>query len=148
MRGTVLAATILATQTVLPAHSQERKPWDVTQLCGRVEYVQRMPVRKSADTFVGKREAIPGLVVELYESAQDQSRKKPIDSARTDKRGQFHLGVNKSGRYWLSMNWNQCRECGVAVVLNPGKGQTSCSGQGIGIDDTGAANWWTTITVD
>ena len=146
MKAALIAATILAVQAPLPLHSQEKKPWEISQLCGRVDYVQRMPGGKSADTFVEKRRAIPDLIVELYESSASNQ---PLDSARTDKRGRFEFKTTHAGCYWLSMNWNNCRKCGLAVVFVPAKtSEATCSRQGIAIDDDGSAAWWVSIDVD
>jgi hypothetical protein len=146
VRAAVLAATILATLTASPIQAQEKKPWKVSQLCGRVDYVQRRPEGKSPDTFIEKRKPIPDLLVELYESTAGD---RPVDSTRTDKRGQFEFKNPQAGSYWLSMNWNSCRKCGLAVVFAPAKSSgATCSRQGIAIDDGGSANWWTTVDVD
>jgi hypothetical protein len=146
VKAAAIAGTILATHIALSVQAQEKKPWKVSELCGRVDYVQRMPEGKSAATFIEKRRPIPNLIIELYESSGSN---KSIDSARTDKRGGFEFKNPQAGSYWLSMNWNSCRKCGLAVVFAPAKSSgATCSRQGIAIDDVGSANWWTTVDVD
>jgi hypothetical protein len=145
-----LAVPFLAILIVQGLHGQEKKPWNVDRIWGRVEYVQRIPIRKQPDNYSEKRKAIRGVPLELYESRNENTccdGSKRVDTATSGKNGEFEFKNEKAGHYWLTAKWNG-RDYKVAVAFEPQKkSSTICSQQGIQIED-GDASWWGTVTVD
>ena len=132
-------------------NAQEKKPWTIDCICGRVEYVQRIPVRKQPNTYSDKRTDLKGIPLELYESPEGApccEALKNVGSTISGKGGQFEFKVEKAGHYWLTAKWNG-RDYKVAVEFEPHKkSSTICSEQGIQMEDGEDASWWATITVD
>ncbi|HEY1802023.1 MAG TPA: hypothetical protein VGG46_13925 [Terriglobales bacterium] len=146
--STLLLSLIVLVQVV---HAQENKPWGVDRLCGRLEHVEKIPDRKDANTYSENRKALRGLSVSLFERHEDDTcceSLTAIASVTTDKHGQFEFKNENPGQYWLATKWNG-KEYRTAVTFQPTKNsQTSCSEQGIGINQEGQADWWVSITVD
>jgi hypothetical protein len=146
----VFAGVLLGTEPQL-LHSQEKRPWDVGRICGRVEYVQRIPVRNTTNTFNEKRKALRGVALHLYnwqEGTPCCGDLAPVDSTISGKSGKFDFKQEAPSRYWLGTRWSG-REYRVALVYRPKKdSQTMCSQQGIDLDDDGDMDWWETVTVD
>jgi hypothetical protein len=134
-----------------PMAGQDKKPWSVDRLCGRLEHVERIPDRKHVDNFPEAREALRDVPVVIYERHENEpccENSTPIDATRTGKGGRFELKDEKPGSYWLGTNWNG-KEYKVAVDYKAGKSsETMCSQQGVQVDHAGNADWWITVTVD
>jgi hypothetical protein len=130
---------------------QDKKPWSVDRICGRIEYVRKIPVRNATNTFNEKRKPLRGLALDLHNGPEGTTCCDGLKSVATTisgKGGKFDLKQERPGRYWLSTTWNG-REYMVAVMYRPQKvSRTLCSQQGIGLDDDGNMDWWETVTVD
>ena len=135
----------------LAANAQEKKPWNVDQICGRVEYVHRIPEKKHPNNYSEKRKSLRSVPLELYESSENSScceGLKNVGSAISGRGGQFEFRPEKAGRYWLTAKWND-KIYKLAVAFEQQKrSSTICSQQGIQIEDDGDAGWWVTVTVD
>ncbi|MBI3476105.1 MAG: hypothetical protein HY010_10260 [Acidobacteria bacterium] len=136
---------------VQASYSQEKKPWNVDQICGRVEYLKRIPEKKHTDNYSEKRKSLKDVPLELYESSENQAcceGLKSVGSYVSGRNGQFEFRPEKPGHYWLTAKWNG-KEYNVGVVYEPQKkSSTLCSQQGLQIEDDGSASWWITVTVD
>lgn len=145
--GLILALCMFASALC----AQEKKPWQIDRLCGKLEHVQQIPDRKNANNFSEKRKTLRDIPVSLYERSENElccSSLGATETVRTGKRGGFHFKTAKAGNYWLSANWNG-KEYKLAISFKPDKKSTTmCFQQGIGLDDEGNADWWVTITVD
>jgi hypothetical protein len=143
-----LLGMILLVQT---AHAQGKKPWDVDKLCGRVEYVKRIPEKKHPNNYSEKRKSLRDVPLELYADGENQpccDELKNVGSTKTGQNGRFEFKPEKAGRYWLMAKWNQ-KVYEVNVDFKPEKrSSTICSQQGIQVGDDGDASWWVTVTVD
>jgi hypothetical protein len=64
IRTLAVLAMLLITSAV---HAQEKKPWNVDRICGRVEHVRRIPTKKQPDNYSEKRKNLRGIPLELYE---------------------------------------------------------------------------------
>jgi hypothetical protein len=132
-------------------YAQEQKPWNVDRLCGRIEYVQKVPARNLSNTVSEKRKNLRGLPIELYEWRNGASccgDLTHVGATTSGKGGHFEFKPEKPGHYWLTAKWNE-KEYKVDVIFEPHKNSTTvCSEQGIQVDDAGNASWWLTITVD
>jgi hypothetical protein len=132
-------------------HAQEKKPWAVDHLCGRVEYVRRTPENHNPNSFSEKRKPLRDVQLSLYERRENEdccSGLSPLETSRTRKNGSFDFQAAKPGNYWVTTNWNG-KQSKVAVVYEVQKDSFSkCSEQGIAVDDAGNADWWLTVTVD
>jgi hypothetical protein len=141
-------AAILIVQTL---NAQVKKPWSVDRICGRVVYLQRIPVRKQPNTYSDKRKDLKGIPLELYEAPEGArccDALKSVDSIISGKGGQFEFKPAKAGHYWLTAKWNGS-DYKVAVEFEPQKkSSTVCSQQGIQMEDGEDASWWMTVTVD
>ena len=117
-------ASILAAILIAQAlHAQERKPWNVDRVCGRIQYVRRIPIKKQPDNFSEKRKDLRGIPLELYESDGGPPCRESLRSVGTTisgKAGQFEFKPEKAGHYWLTAKWNG-RDYKVAVVFEPQK---------------------------
>jgi hypothetical protein len=143
---------VLAMPLITPAgHAQEKKPWNVDRICGRVEHVRRIPIKKQPDNYTEKRKGLRGVPLELYESNEGSScgeHLKSVGAMISGKAGQFDFKPEQAGHYWLTAKWNG-RDYKVAVVFVPQeKSSTICSLPGIQIEDEGDASWWLTVAVD
>ncbi len=147
MKRAVLFAVILVGHTLC---AQDKKPWNIGRLCGRLEHVERTPDRKRADNFAETRKALRGIPLVIYKRHENEiccENLTPIDTT-TGKRGDFNFKDPQPGLYWLEANWNG-NEYKVAVVYRAEKNsETICSQQGLQIDYAGNASWWITVTVD
>jgi hypothetical protein len=139
---------------ILIAHSlraQNKQPWNIDRLCGRVEHVQRVPERHNPNSFSEKRKPLRDVQLSLYERRENKTccaGFSPMETTQTRKNGGFDFQAAKPGNYWLITNWNG-RESEVAVVYLPHRNSvTKCFEQGIALDDAGIADWWLSITVD
>ena len=142
-----LLGVILVVQAL---HAQEKKPWNVDRVCGRVEYVNKIPDKKHPDTYSKKRKALKNVQLELYESGENPSccMLKGAGWAISGRAGEFEFKGIKAGHYLLRANWNG-KDYQVAINVEPQKeSSTACSEQGIQIEDKGEASWWVTVTVD
>ena len=132
-------------------NAQEKKPWTVDRICGRVEYLQRVPIRKQPNIYSDKRMDLRGIPLELYESPEGApccEALKNVGSTISGKVGQFEFEAEKAGHYWLTAKWNG-KDYKVAVEFEPQKkSSTVCSQQGIQMEDGEDASWWVTVTVD
>jgi hypothetical protein len=141
-------AAILVVQGL---NAQEKKPWGADQICGRVEYLKRIPEKKHPNSYSEKKKSLKDVRLELYEFDENQARcegLKTVGSLASGRNGQFEFGPEKPGRYWLIAKWNS-KEYKVDVIYEPQKkSSTICSQQGIWIEDDGNASWWITVTVD
>jgi len=147
-RRAVLFSVILVGHVVC---AQEKKPWNIDRLCGRLEHVERIPNRKHADTFSETRKALRDVPLAMYERRENEiccENLTPIDTTITGKNGLFNFKDEKPGLYWLETNWNG-KKYKAAVAYNPAKKSgTICSQQGLQLDYAGDADWWITVTVD
>lgn len=147
----VAAPFLVVILIVLGLNAQEKKPWSVNRICGRVEYVQRIPVRKQPNTYSDKRKYLKGIPLELYESPEGAPccvALKNVGSTISGRSGQFEFKAEKAGQYWLTAKWSG-RDYEVAVEFEPEKkSSTICSQQGIQMEDGEDASWWVAITVD
>ena len=143
-----ILGVVLAAQTVL---AQEKKPWSVDQICGRVDYVKRIPEKKHPNNFSENRKSLKGVPLELYEAGDSSpccDGLKMVGSVVSGKRGEFEFKAEKPGHYWLAAKWNE-KHYKVDVVYEPQKkSSTICSQQGIQIVDEEDASWFMTVTVD
>jgi hypothetical protein len=132
-------------------HAQEKNPWRVDRICGRAEYLKRIPERKRPNNYSDKRRSLSGVSLELYEAADNSpccSEVKNVGSTTSGRGGQFEFNPDRPGRYWLMAKWNG-KDYKVAIDFEPKKKSTTvCSEQGIQIEDDGDASWWVTVTVD
>jgi hypothetical protein len=147
-----LAVPFLAAILVVQGlNAQEKKPWSVDRICGRVESLQRVPIRKQPNNYSDKRRDLKGIPLELYKSPEgapccDDLEK--VGSTISGKGGQFKFTPEKAGHYWLTANWDG-KDYKVAVEFEPQKkSSTVCSQQGIQMEDGEDASWWVTVTVD
>ena len=53
-------AAILGLILVAQVHAQQKRPWSVDRICGRVEYVKRIPEKKHTKQLFGKEEESQG----------------------------------------------------------------------------------------
>lgn len=143
----ILASMLIA--SVLSA--QEKAPWEIDRLCGKLEHVQKIPNRKSANTFSEKRKSLRDVPLTLYSRLENEaccSGLTAVEMVHTGRGGHFEFKNDGPGNYWLSANWND-KEYKLAIGFKPDKKPKAlCSQQGIGLDDEGNADWWVTITVD
>jgi hypothetical protein len=142
----------LAALLLVPAmKAQEKKPWKVDRLCGRVEYVQKIPDRKRANIFSEKRRALKNLPVTLFERPKNVlccESSDAVETVKTGRGGHFEFKTRKTGDFWLTMNWNG-KGYKLPLIYNQQKNSpTICSEQGLALDDNGSVDWWVTITVD
>jgi hypothetical protein len=132
-------------------YAQEKKPWSVDRLCGRLDHVQRTPERHDPNSFSEKRKALRDVSLSLYERRENQTccdGLNAVETTNTGRGGHFEFKTNKLGSYWLGTNWNG-KNSSVPVIYEPQKNPvTICSEQGIQLDDQGNAEWWITVTVD
>jgi hypothetical protein len=149
VRGVVLFFALILITLCLCA--QEKKPWNVARLCGRVEHVKRTPERHSPDSFAEKRKSLRDVFLNLYERHENVVCCEGVDAletVRAGRGGHFEFKIQKAGDYWLTSNWNG-KASKIAVVYEPQKVlANNCSEQGIQLDDEGNAGWWITVTVD
>ena len=145
------AITLLGVILVVQAlYAQQKKPWNVNRVCGRVEYVKRIPDKKHPSNYSEKRKNLRGVLLELYESDENPAccMMKNVGVAISGKAGEFEFKPAKAGRYLLKASWNR-KDYQVPINFEPQKkSSTVCSEQGIQIEDDGDANWWVTVTVD
>jgi hypothetical protein len=131
--------------------AQPKKEWEVERICGRVEHVQRIRDRKFSDTFSERRQGLRDLMLSLFERRDGEpccDALVALETARTGRGGRFEFKAKKPGNFWLTTNWN-AKEYKVAVVNKQQRDSSAtCSKQGIGLDDSGNADWWVTITLD
>jgi hypothetical protein len=148
MRHAVLCAMILVGNMLC---AQDKKPWNIDRLCGRLEHVEKIPDRKHADIFSEKPKALRDVRLVMYERQENEAcceKLTPIDEIMTGKNGLFNFKDAKPGLYWLAANWDG-KEYKSAVVYKPQKSPgTICSQQGLQFDYAGNADWWITVTVD
>ena len=131
--------------------AQGKKPWHVDRLCGRAQYVKRIPEKKNPNIHSDERKDLKAIRLELYESNEDIpccESLKILGTTVSGRSGQFEFKPDHAGNYWLVASWNG-KEYSVPVVYEPlKKSTTMCSDQGIQIEDDGSASWWVTVTVD
>jgi len=143
-----LVALILIAQF---SYAQEKKLWNVDRLCGRLEHVQRSPGRHDPNNFSEKRKALRDVPMSLYERRENEAccdGLNAVETTKTGRGGHFALKTKKPGSYWLSTTWNG-KNSTVPVIYKPQKSPvTTCSEQGVQLDDQGNAELWITITVD
>jgi len=66
-----LAASILTVILIVQGlNAREKNPWSVDHICGRVQYLQRIPIRKQPNNYSDKRKDLRGIPLELYESPE------------------------------------------------------------------------------
>ena len=149
MRSVSLILSVIVAAQIL--HAQEKKPWIVDRICGRVEHLRRTPERKQPNIYSDKRKSLSGVSLELYEPNEDLpccDGLRKVGATVSGKGGQFEFNPEKAGHYWLTAKWN-AKDYNVAVEFEPQKkSSTVCSQQGIQIEDGGDASWWMTVTVD
>jgi hypothetical protein len=130
--------------------AQEKKPWEVERLCGKLEHVEKIPDRRNSNNFSEKRNTLRDVEIALYERRENESccaGRSAIETVRTRRGGRFEFR-SKPGTYWLVSSWNG-REYRLPVLYEAGKPPaTVCSEQGIQVDLAGNAEWWISITVD
>jgi hypothetical protein len=132
-------------------HGQEKKPWDVDRLCGRLEHIQRTPQRHDSNSYSEKRKALRDVSLSLYERRENQAccdGLNAVETAKTGRSGHFEFKTKKPGGYWLSTNWNGKRSTVPVVYERPKNPVSMCAQQGIQLDEQGNAEWWITVTVD
>jgi hypothetical protein len=131
--------------------AQVKKPWHVDRLCGRAQYVKRIPEKKNPNIYSDERTDLKTIRLDLYESIEGMpccDGLKMSDTTISGKRGQFELKPDHAGNYWLVAKWNE-KGYALPVIYEPQKkSATVCSEQGIQIEDDGDASWWETVTVD
>ena len=131
--------------------AQAKKPWHVDRLCGRAQYVKRIPEKKAPNTYSDERGDLRAIHLDLYESNEGTPCCDGLRISGTTisgKRGQFEFKPDHGGNYWLVAKWNE-KSFAVPVIYEPQKkSSTVCSEQGIQIEDDGDASWWLTVTVD
>ena len=132
-------------------HAQEKKPWNIDRLCGKLDHVQRIPDRKHANNFSERRKALRDVPLTLFERGDTENcctTLNEIETVRSGRGGHFEFKTKKARNSWLRTNWNG-KEYKLAIVFEPQRNSTTlCSDQGIDLDDDGDASWWATITVD
>ena len=140
-------AAILIVQGSL---AEEKKPWKVNRLCGRVEYVEKVSDRKNPNNYSEKRKGSKALALALYESKSETlccDNLNRVDTTTSGRGGQFKFRPTKDGHYWLTALWNgTVYKQSVTVGLPISAAE--CSEQGISLDGKGKASWWVTVTVD
>ena len=85
MRHAVLFAMILVGNMLC---AQDKKPWNIDRLCGRLEHVEKIPDRKHADIFSEKRKALRDVRLVMYERQENEAcceKLSPIDETMTGK---------------------------------------------------------------
>jgi len=131
--------------------SQEKQPWVVDRLCGKLDHLVPTPDRKNPSTVSEKRTALRDIQVILSERQDDQpccDSSTKLETVRTRRGGYFEFKHAIAGDYWLSTNW-MGKEYKIPVNFKPQKNSTTmCSQQGIDLDDQGNAGCWATVTVD
>jgi hypothetical protein len=131
--------------------AQEKKPWEIDRLCGKLDHVVRTPDRKNPSFISEKRTGLRDIQLTLFERHDDQAcceSSTAIETVRTGRGGHFEFKRAKAGNYWLSTNWKG-REYTITVSIKPEKNSmTMCSQQGVDLDDEGDAGCWATVTVD
>jgi hypothetical protein len=131
--------------------AQEKKPWNLDRLCGRLEHVQRTPSRRHSNNFSERRKALRNVSLSLYERRENEPCCDGVNAAetiQTGRGGHFEFKTKKAGTFLLSTNWSG-KEYRLSVVYKPQKNSaTTCSDQGIALDGEGNADWWVTVTVD
>jgi hypothetical protein len=148
VRRIVLITMLLALASLA---AQEKKPWERDRLCGKLDYVRRIPDRKNPGSFSEKRKALRDIPLGLYARHANEAccgSLNAVETSRSGRGGSFAFETKKPGDYWLATNWNG-KEYKLAVVYKPEKNsKTLCSEQGIALDDEGNADWWAIVTVD
>jgi hypothetical protein len=147
-----VAAPLLAALMVVPAlQAQEKKPWEIESLCGKLEHIERTPDRRHANSISEKRKALRDVDLALYDRREAEpccNSVNAIETVRTRRGGHFDVENKKAGDFWLVSDWNG-KHYKLPVIYKPGKASTTvCSEQRIHFDDEGNADWWVTITVD
>jgi hypothetical protein len=131
--------------------AQEKKPWEVDRLCGKLEHVQKIPDRKNTNSLSEKRKTLREVRLGIYERHENQvccEGVNAVETTQTGRGGRFEFKTKKRGDFWIATNWSG-KQYKLAVVYKPGKSSaTMCSQQGIGLDDEGDAEWWAIVTVD
>jgi hypothetical protein len=152
MEGVKITVSIFAaTLCASGLGAQEKKPWEIDRLCGKLEHVQKVPDRKHANTFSEKRKALREVSLSLYERREHQAcceGMNAVETTQTGRGGHFEFKTRKPGNFWMATNWSG-KEYKLAVVYKlQNNSTTMCSQQGIGLDDEGDAEWWAIVTVD
>jgi hypothetical protein len=83
-------------------HAQEKRPWDIDRLCGKIEHVKRIPDRKNANTFSEKRKALRDVPLTLYEQRDNQpccSNLNAIETTQTRRGGNFQFKTKNPGKF-------------------------------------------------
>ena len=131
--------------------AQTKRPWHVDRLCGRAQYVKRIPEKKNPNIYSDERRGLKAIRLDLYESNEGVpccDGLRISDTAISGKRGQFEFKPDHAGSYWLVAKWNE-RGYAVPVIYEPQKkSATVCSEQGIQIEGDGSVSWWETVTFD
>jgi hypothetical protein len=145
----IVAFTIVSLCRISVA--QDERKWDSDGLCGRVEHVQKIPDRKFSNTFSERRRGLRGRTLARFERRAGQrccDGLVPLETTETGSNGRFEFKTKKPGDLWLTTNWH-AKEYKIAIVSKQQEdSSTRCSKQGIGLDDSGNADWWVTITLD
>jgi hypothetical protein len=147
-----VAVSLLAALWVIPSLSaQEKKPWEIDSLCGKLEHIGKTPDRRHANNFSEKRKALRDVNLVLYDRRENESccnSVNVVERVLTRRGGHFDFESKKAGDFWLVSDWHG-KYYKLPVTYKPGKASTTvCSEQGIQFDDKGNADWWVTITVD
>ena len=145
-----VGGVITALLVVPMLNAQESKPWNVDRVCGRVEYVKRIPDKKRPSKYSEKGKNLRNVQLELYESGENPSccMLKSSGWTITGRDGEFEFKGVKAGDYLLMANWNG-KKYQVSLSFKPKeKSTTVCSEQGIRLEDDGTADWFVTVTVD
>jgi hypothetical protein len=122
----------------------------VDQLCGRIEYVERIPSRKHPDNYSEKRTGLTGLTLDLYVSRDGASccvDSKRVGTTTSGRGARFDFKPVKEGDYWVSTTWKG-KQYNVPVSVGPPTLAEHCSFEGIAIDEKGNAFWFAAVTVD
>ena len=142
----VIAPTLLLASLA----AQERKPWQVDKLCGKLEYANKTPNRKDANTFSEKRKALREILLELYERRVNQvccENMNAVETTTTGRGGHFEFRTKKAGNFWLATKWGG-KDYRLPVVYKPEKNSAAvCSQQGIALDGDGNGERWEIVTV-
>jgi hypothetical protein len=98
VKAILLSFALMLSVTALQA--QEKKPWEVDRLCGKLEHVQKIPNRKDANTFSDKRKSLRDVPLALYNRRENEpccGGLAAVEMVHTDRGGRFEFKNEKPG---------------------------------------------------
>ena len=136
---------------MLPMVQAQQGVREVDRLCGRLQYIRRIPDHQYANVLSEERKPLRGVNLVLCERRQNEPCCKgasAMETVRTRRGGRFDFRNKRAGDFWLVANWSG-RDYRIPVTYKPVKELTTvCSEQGLDLDDEANAGWSVAITLE